>query len=525
MEVAAIYLVAAFACALAAVYLRLPPLVGFLVAGFVLAALDVPYLEGIDLAADLGVTLLLFGIGLKLDVRTLLRREVVFTSVAHMVIFTVIGAGFVKLLLLLGLPGLGSVSGGGALAIAFALSFSSTVVVVKVLEERGESQAFYGRLAVGILVIQDIAAVVFLAASEGHPPSVWALSLVLLWPLSLLLRRVWSHLGHGEMQALFGLFIAFVPGYALFELVGLKGDLGALVMGMLLAHHRAASDLGRQLTNIKDLLLVGFFLEIGLAGVPSLVDLAVAGVLLVLAFVQGWGYALLLRLSQITRHTTSRVGLAMAQFSEFGLIVTAVAVEMGLVEERWLTIIAVAVAASFVLSAAANRTESYADRLALLLPPDPPVDRLHPECRPLALEGADALVLGMGRVGQGAAHQLVDEHRLHVLGVEQNPDKLLALAKDGLKAIEADASDITLWDGVVDHPRIQLVVIALPSHEVALDILGQLRQREYTGRIAAVARYPEHEAELRAAGADVVTQIYGGAGAQLADDAYTPSPG
>lgn len=214
MEVAATYLVAAFACALAAVYLRLPPLVGFLVAGFVLAALDVPYLEGIDLAADLGVTLLLFGIGLKLDVRTLLRREVLFTSVAHMVIFTVLGAGFVKLLLLLGLPGLGSVTGGGALAIAFALSFSSTVVVIKVLEERGESQAFYGRLAVGILVIQDIAAVVFLAASEGHLPSVWALSLVLLWPLSLLLRRVWSHLGHGEMQALFGLLIAFVPGYA-----------------------------------------------------------------------------------------------------------------------------------------------------------------------------------------------------------------------------------------------------------------------------------------------------------------------
>ena len=113
--------------------------------------------------------------------------------------------------------------------LAFALSFSSTVFVVKVLEG-GANHALYGRVAIGILVMQDIIAVIFLTATGGHPPSPWALALVGLWPLTRVLRRIWTRLGHGEMQSLFGIVMALVPGYALFSSVGLKGDLGALIV-------------------------------------------------------------------------------------------------------------------------------------------------------------------------------------------------------------------------------------------------------------------------------------------------------
>lgn len=520
MEVASTYLVVTFACALVAMALRLPPLVGFLAAGFVLAGMDAPELPGLDTAASLGVTLLLFGIGLKLDVRVLLRREVWFTATAHMLIYTVIGAGLLKLFMVLGLPFLDGLPWPALLIIGFAFSYSSTVLVVKVLEDRGESQAFYGRIAIGVLVLQDIAAVVFIVASSEELPSPWVPALVLVWPISRMLRRMWSSIGHGEMQVLFGVVAAFVPGYAFFDAVGLKGDLGALVMGLLLASHPAATELTRHLSSVKNLLLVAFFINIGMTGVPHPEHVLLAVLLLALVPLQGLGYSLLLRVSQISRHTTSRAGLALANFSEFGLIVLAVAVSVEWVSEDWLTVGALAVALSFVLSAAANRSERLADSYARLLPEDPPLERLHPECRPVELGDAQVLVLGMGRVGKSAARQLKDEHGCRVIGLEQSREKVPFLESKGWTVIESDASDVLVWDAVVNRSQINLVVVALPSHETSLDVLAVLRSRSFTGTVAAMARYPDHVDELRQAGADVVLQVYDGAGTQLADEAF-----
>lgn len=519
MEVASTYLVVTFGCALVAVLLRLPPLVGFLGAGFLLAGIGVAPLPGLETAADLGVTLLLFGIGLKLDVRTLVQREVWLTSVAHMAIFSLISTGALALLALAGLPYLAGLGWPGLLALGFALSYSSTVLVVKVLEDRGEQQAFYGRIALGILIIQDLAAVLFMVGADGHLPSPWVAALVMLWPLSRLVRRLWGWIGHGEMQALFGILIALVPGYALFEALGLKGDLGALTMGLLLAGHPAATELSRQLSSIKDILLVGFFISIGMTEVPHLDHVLVALLLLLLLPLQGWGYAALLRLSRITRHTTSRVGLLLANFSEFGLIVTAVAASTGWVGEDWLTIMAIAVAASFVICAGVNRSERLADDVATILPRDPDPDHVHPECRPFDLGDAQALVIGIGRVGSGAAHQLAEVHGLRTLGVEQSRDKLAPIERGGLRVIEADGTDVGLLDAIVASEHLRLVLLALPSHDPCLDITQQLKERDYAGVLAAAARYEDHARQLRAAGVDVVLQVYAGAGAQLADEA------
>lgn len=523
MAVVSSYLTAIFLCALVAVLLRLPPLVGFLAAGFALHALGVPELPALETVSDLGVTLLLFGIGLKLDARLLLRREVWLTALAHMATFAVLGAGVVKLLMLV-VPFLDVGGRHTMLVMGFALSFSSTVLVVKLLEERGETQSLFGRLAIGVLVVQDVAAVVFIAVSERQLPSPWAITLVGLWPLTRLMRWVWSRLGHGEMIAIFGIVAALVPGYALFDAVGLKGDIGALIMGMLLAGHPAATDLARTLFTVKELLLVGFFVGIGFAGLPTWGHLLGAALLTVLIPLQGVGYSLLLRTFGFRRRTTSRAGIALANFSEFGLIVAAIATSVGWLEEDWLTIIALAVSISFVLSAAAMRSDWLADRYAAQLPPDPPEHRSHPECRAVDVGDAQAVVLGMGRVGLSAAQQLSQIHGMRVVGVEQSRDKQEALAGCGVRIIEADAGDGTVWDSIAAHPGVELVVLALPSQESNLEVLRRARRCGYTGVTAAVARYPDHAQELREARADVVLQVYAGAGAQLADEARDVRP-
>ena len=408
---------------------------------------------------------------------------------------------------------------GDAVLVGFALSFSSTVVVVKVLDERGQTQALYGRLAVGVLVMQDVAAVAFITVAEPGWPSPWSLALVTLIPFALVLRWVWSRIGHGEVQTLFGLTCALVPGYYLFEIVGLRGDLGALIMGMLLAGHAKSADLSQTLTSAKDILLVGFFLSIGLDGVPTPTHLVLGLLLLALLPLQGVAYSLLFRIFGLRRRTTSRAGLVLSNFSEFGLIVAAMAHDMGLLEEQWVTVIAVAVAASFVVSAVLNRSDTLAERYAKLLPKDPPPHKQHPECRPLEIGLPDAVVLGMGRVGKGAAEQLRSEHGLRVVGVEQSRERAEHLRSLGLDVVEADAGDTNLWDALAITPSIRIIIVSLPTHVGNLEALHSVRKIKHNAVVASVSRYPDHASHLREAGADVVLEVYAGAGQQLADDA------
>ena len=173
-----IWIIIAFGLGWAARQARLPPLLGFLATGFVLGAYGVKGGVVLDEVADLGVWLLLFAIGLKLKLGQLKRPEVLVVATVHMGFIVVLGTGVLLGLGTLGVPYLADLDGRTALLIAFALAFSSTVLAVKALEERGEFGALHGRVAIGILIIQDIAAVLFLAVTKGAFPSAWALLLV-----------------------------------------------------------------------------------------------------------------------------------------------------------------------------------------------------------------------------------------------------------------------------------------------------------------------------------------------------------
>ena len=209
MTAVMIYLGAIFAGGLAAIALRLPPLIGFLATGFLLNANGIEKLPGLDVAAELGVTLMLFAIGLKLDIRALLGKEVWLTATAHLLGTGFVGTGFIWLLATWGIV---SVSGVGVMALlALALSFSSTVFAVKILQDRGDEQALYGRITIGVLIMQDIFAVIFISISHGTAPNPLIFGLALLIPLLVIILRRFTRLGHGEMQALFGIFIA-TPG-------------------------------------------------------------------------------------------------------------------------------------------------------------------------------------------------------------------------------------------------------------------------------------------------------------------------
>lgn len=512
-EIAAILTVALLG-GLAASQVRLPPLVGFLVAGFVLNASGVEAPDGLKTVADLGVTLLLFGIGLKLDLRVLVRREVWVTATTHLVASSLLGAAYLGLLGIIGVGLLRGESWQTLLLVGFALSFSSTVFVVKQLDDRSSGSSLSARSAIGILVVQDLAAVAFLAVEEGTVPSPWALVLLLLIPASLLVRPVLTRLGHAELRPLFGLAAALVPGYILFEAVGLKGDLGALVIGVILAPHPGSGELSKGLFSVKELLLVGFFVSIGFTGLPTVEHLLVGAALLLLLPLKSAGFAILLWAHGLRRRTSVRTATMLGNFSEFGLIV-AVAASSRL-GEPWPVVLATAVAASFLLSAIGTRASDTFVDLARRVLPDRPDGRLHPDDRPIEVGDAEAVVLGMGRVGRSAYHRLANDYGLRVLGVESLPARQRALVADGLNVVQGDATDPEFWVGI--RPReVRLAVLGMPFHSGNLEALRNLHNQGFAGKVAIVTQYDEDLREALALGAHTGFQIYEGVGSELAD--------
>ncbi|MCK5667715.1 MAG: cation:proton antiporter, partial [Gammaproteobacteria bacterium] len=331
----------AFLLGLIARQFGMPPLVGFLIAGFVLYATGMRITESISEFAEMGVTLLLFSIGLKLRVGSLLMPQIWAVASLHMLVTIILFTTGIYLFGLSGLPLFSDLNLSMTILIAFALSFSSTVFAVKVLEEKSEMSALYGLVSIGILITQDIIAVVFLAVTAGKVPSLWALLLLGLIPLRPALYKIFERAGHGELQILFGLSLA-IGGAEIFELVGVKGDLGALILGIMFSAHPKASELSRQLLGFKDLFLVGFFLTIGLSGPLSIEVIGIALLLVVLVPIKGVFFFWLLTRFNLRARTSLLTSLSLANYSEFGLIVCVVGVANGWVGSEWLIVIAIA---------------------------------------------------------------------------------------------------------------------------------------------------------------------------------------
>jgi hypothetical protein len=268
--------------------------------------------------------------------------------------------------------------------------------------------------------------------------------------------------------------------------------------------------------SLKDLLLVGFFVSIGYTGMLS-VEAVVVGLALVLLIpVQSIAYAFLLRWNRLRRRTAALCSLALANHSEFGLIVVAVGIEAGLIEQRWLVILSVTVAAGMILGSLLNRaSEQLVPQIQRLLPSELSHD-VHPEDRPVDFGDATVLVLGLGRVGSAACQQLTDKGQA-VLGVETDSARVRSLQGRDFKVVEADATDGEFWERVVNASTVQAAVLAMPFHGSNMYALESLERAGFTGQIVAAARYDDDVERLVHAGADDVLQVYEGAGDELAD--------
>jgi len=507
----------AFAFGLLFKQLRLPPMVGFLVAGFILHLIGIEGDSFLRAIADLGVTLLLFTIGLKLRIGSLLKPEIWASTSLHMLGSIILTVIFLLSLGSLGLFAFDGIEFSTAVLIAFALSFSSTVFAVKMLEDRASLTSHFGQIAIGVLVLQDIVAVVFLAASAGKVPSIWALALFGLIPGRFLLHKFLEWSGHKELLTLFG-FVLALGGASLFELVGMKGDLGALVVGVLISNHSKAKELANTLLSFKEVFLVGFFLTIGLTGLPTWETAISALLLLLLIPFKTVMFFRLFTLFRVRSRASTLASLSLGNYSEFGLIVAAIAISSGWLSSQWLTIIAITVSASFVLASpfslmADNIYQSYQKFLKRF----ESAKRLSGD-GDIGLHGHSILVFGMGRIGSAVYDEMHDQVDGQILGIDLDDRVVGRHIKKGRNVITGDASNPEFWSRVQHHESdIHLILLAMPNREANARAAEQLREHGYKGPLVATAKYGDDVEKLLDAQIDEVYNIYEEAGTGTAN--------
>lgn len=511
-----IWILFAFVCGYLMRLVEMPPLIGYLFAGFFLHFIGIEPVSSLDTLADLGITLMLFTIGLKLNVKDLLKTEVWASTLSHMGIWILITGSLFLLLATLAVPYFTDLDLKSAALIAFALSFSSTVCIVKLLEESGEMKTRHGQLAIGVLVMQDIVAVLFLVAATGKIPSIWAIGLLGIFLIKPLLNHMLMRAGHGELLPLAGFFLA-LGGYELFNLVGVKGDLGALVFGMLLSTHPKASELTKSLLSFKDLFLIGFFLSIGFTALPdwSMLGMAtILAILIPLKYLMFFGIFTRLHLRGRTSYLSA---LALSNFSEFGLIVAYLCVDSGWLSEQWLVILALSVSISFILTSIIYRSaHSFYLRHKEKI-------KSYESQKPLASDifiqpkDSEVLVIGLGRVGKGAfkaLHSMVGDK---VWGMDADRNRIKKFQSKGLHVFYGDGEDADLWSNMDTH-NIKLILLALPAIDDMLNIAEQLHSANYKGEIAAIARFPDEHDLLVEGGIDKVFNFYTEAGFGFAEE-------
>lgn len=274
-----------------------------------------------------------------------------------------------------------------------------------------------------------------------------------------------------------------------------------------------------RLLDFKDLFLVGFFLSIGLGGIPPVGALAVIALMLILLPIKSGVFFILLARFHLRNRTAFQTSLTLSSYSEFGLIVAATSQAAGYLDQDWVSTIAVVVAGSFVVAAAANtaRSRLYGNLSPTLARFER--DSIIPDDEIVDLEAASVIIFGMGRVGTGAYDELVALRGDVVIGVERAKDVVHTNMTAGRNVVLGYALDEEFWEHLKSHDEVELIIVAMDNHASNLVCVERASKYLPGVSVAAIARYPDQVEELERAGVDVARNLYEEAGQGLVDDA------
>jgi Kef-type K+ transport system membrane component KefB len=530
-EISAVLALATVAGA-AALVLRQPLIVAFIAVGIVAGPAGMEWVSAtdqIDLLARMGIALLLFVVGLRLDLHVIRTvgpvalatglGQVFFTAAVGYLI--AIGLGFTPI---------------AALYISVALTFSSTIIIVKLLSDKKELDTLHGRIAVGFLIVQDIVVVLVMigltalgSSGAAASPALEVLQVLLKgagmlavlaglmrWVLPALLRRLAQS---GELLLLFAIAWAIVWATA-GDMLGFSKEVGAFLAGVSIASTPYRELVAARMTGLRDFLLLFFFIDLG-AGLDLAAlggNLVPAGVFsafvlignpLIVVLIMGWmGYR---------RRTGFLAGLTVAQISEFSLVLAALGLSIGHIDRDTVGLITLV---GLITISASTYMILYSHRLYLVVAPwlglfERRVPYAENRLRSEVDGGPDVILFGLGRFGSAVA-RILTQRGVSVLAVDADPDRMRACSGLGFEVRYGDAEDPEF---VASLPldRVQCVVNTLRDRHVNRALLHGIERSGSRPRVVLTADTdPEAEA-LHARGADIALVPYSDAARDAAD--------
>lgn len=500
--------------------LKLPPVLGYLCVGLFVGPTALDWInDSPDLPdlAELGVVFLLFSLGLEFSLPKMLKlRRVVFGLGSLQVLCSAVALG--------GLLYAFGMSLNGAFLLGAGLALSSTAIVSKELTSLGEIFSRHGQNAIGVLLFQDVVAVLLLTlvpvfAGSSDQAWYWALPVTLgktvilflglLFASRLLLPRLFHEVAasrSAELFVLLALVIVLLTAW-LTHLLGLSPALGAFLAGMLLGESHYRHQIEADIRPFRDILLGLFFVSIGM-----LIDLQlfvhhgflILGLTLALMLIKGAVVALLVKLRGSDGETAWRSGLALAQGGEFCFALMAQMQSNSLIPADMAAYLLAATFCSMLLTplllraapliAASLHRQSYEEA----------------ELEEIATQNAElqghVVMCGYGRVGQSIGRFLRSEHKDFV-ALDYDPDRIEEAAKADSCVHYGDARRGDLLRAV-GLDRAQLLVIAVDNTEVAMSVLKEARLITLEVPILVRTRDDSQLTELKAAGAtEVVPEL------------------
>lgn len=514
--------------------LRQPLIIMFLAAGILSGPAGLGIVRSydqIDLLAKVGIALLLFIVGLKLDLHLIRTTgpvalatglgQILFTSCVGLILALVMGMTMLN-----------------AAYVAVALTFSSTIIIVKLLSDKNEIDSLHGQIAVGFLIVQDIAAILALVAlttlgsradTDGSALFESVLIVVkgvgFLVVVGLLMRYVLPYIVQRlsysqELLALFAISWAVFLG-ATSEYLEFSKEVGAFLAGISLASTGYRDQISTRLTGLRDFLLLFFFIDLGARldwstvgaqlGYSAVFSIFVlVGNPIIVLFIMGlMGYR---------RRTSFMAGLVVAQISEFSLIVAALGLSLGHITPETMGLITLVGVITICVS---TYMILYSEPLYRFLSPALRIfERKHPYREAAAdfvpeMPGLDIVLFGLGRYGSNLIEFLQRRNKT-ILGIGFDPAELEYWRTRGLSVLYGDIADPDIYDQL-PLGRARWVASTVRSEPLNQDLIKHLKRRGYDGKIALTATSEEESQAYEALGVHVVFRPFRDAAEQAAD--------
>ena len=509
----------AFVFGMIATRLRLSPLVGYLIAGIVIGPFTPGFVGDANLAtelAEIGVILLMFGVGLHFSLDDLLSVRAIALpgALAQIAVATLLGVGMGYLM--------GWTLEAG-IVFGLALSVASTVVLLRALQERRVVQTEKGKIAVGWLIVEDLAmvlALVSLPTWAGIRDQMaeaggfgWAQAQEIAWALLLTLGKVGAfivimlvvgkrlipwilqrvvHLGSRELFRLAVLAIALGVALGASELFGVSFALGAFFAGMIMGESELSQQAANETLPLRDAFAVLFFVSVGMLFDPMTLvrdPWPLLGALAIVVVGKSVAAVLIMSMFRQPKDSSALIAASLAQIGEFSFILAGLGVGLGMLPGEGRDLILGAAILSIVLN---PLVFVVADRFVAKAAAEPAKPSSH----------GRAIIVGHGRVGSRISLAL-REARVDYFVIEDQQDIVERLHAEGVPAIAGNAVSTDVLKAAAVESA-QLIYVTVPDGFEAGRIVEIARQLNLTIRIFARSHSDAEIEHLRSFGADVI---------------------